>query len=52
MLPGTSLLDGLRVLVDDEDTKAIALVGEIGGEAEMEAAHWIAEYRARTPNPK
>ncbi|KAI0508493.1 succinyl-CoA synthetase-like protein [Xylaria bambusicola] len=52
ILPGTSLRDGLRVLLEDEDTEAIALVGEIGGEAEIEAAGFIREYRARTEKPK
>ncbi|KAI0100649.1 succinyl-CoA synthetase-like protein [Nemania sp. FL0031] len=52
MLPGTTLRDGLRILVEDPDTEAIALVGELGGEAEIEAAVWIREYRARTKNPK
>ncbi|KAI1325276.1 succinyl-CoA synthetase-like protein [Xylariaceae sp. FL0255] len=52
VLPGTTLIDGLRILAEDEDTEAIALVGEIGGEAEMEAADWIKEYRARSKNPK
>lgn len=52
VLPGTTILDGLRVLVNDEDTEAIALVGEIGGDAEIEAASWIKEYRAQTKSPK
>ncbi|GAP92391.1 putative ATP-grasp subdomain 2 [Rosellinia necatrix] len=52
ILPGTSLKDGLRILAEDQDTDAIALVGEIGGEAEIEAADWIREYRARTDKPK
>ncbi|KAK7757838.1 hypothetical protein SLS62_000216 [Diatrype stigma] len=52
VLPGTTILDGLRVLVDDEDTEAIALIGEIGGDAEVEAASWIKEYRAQSQNPK
>ncbi|KAI1736513.1 succinyl-CoA synthetase-like protein [Xylaria scruposa] len=52
ILPGTTLKDGLRILTEDEDTEAIALVGEIGGEAEIEAADWIKEYHARTEKPK
>ncbi|KAI1349602.1 succinyl-CoA synthetase-like protein [Xylaria sp. FL0043] len=52
VLPGTSLRDGLEILTEDEDTKAIALIGEIGGEAEIEAADWIKGYRASTANPK
>jgi succinyl-CoA synthetase alpha subunit len=52
ILPGTTLLDGLRILAEDPNTEAIALVGEIGGEAEVEVADWIKEYRARTDKPK
>ncbi|KAI3332474.1 hypothetical protein HD806DRAFT_519202 [Xylariaceae sp. AK1471] len=52
ILPGTTLKDGLQILTEDQDTEAIALVGEIGGEAEIEAADWINEYRARTEKPK
>lgn len=52
MLPGTSILDGLKVLIDNQDTRAIALVGEIGGDAEIEAAELISRYRAQTENPK
>lgn len=52
ILPGTTLRDGLQVLAEDPDTEAIALIGEIGGEAEMEAAEWIKEYRATTEKSK
>jgi len=52
MLPGTTLLDGLRLFFDHEDTKGIIVIGEIGGEAELRAAEAIKEYRRTTPNPK
>lgn len=52
ILPGTTLVDGLKILADDDDTEGIALVGEIGGTTELEAAEWIKEYRAKTKNPK
>lgn len=52
ILPGTSLRDGLQILLEDENTEAIALVGEIGGDTEIEAAEYIKEYRARTKKPK
>ncbi|KAL7628254.1 hypothetical protein AAE478_002453 [Parahypoxylon ruwenzoriense] len=52
ILPGTSLRDGLQILTEDEATEGIALIGEIGGDAEIEAADWIGEYRARTRSPK
>ena len=47
MLPGTSLRDGLEVLLQDEATKGIVLLGEIGGEAEMEAADLLLQWRKR-----
>ncbi|KAH6660244.1 succinyl-CoA synthetase-like protein [Truncatella angustata] len=52
ILPGTTLTDGLRVLAEDEDTKCIALVGEVGGIGELEAAEWIKEYRTKEKIPK
>lgn len=52
ILPGTSLLEGLQVLADDEATEAIAICGEIGGHVEIEAAEWIKEYRYRMESPK
>ncbi|KAF7563390.1 hypothetical protein G7046_g718 [Stylonectria norvegica] len=52
MMPGTTLLDGLRLFFDHEETKGIIVIGEIGGEAELRAAEAIAEYRKRTPMPK
>ncbi|ETS88130.1 hypothetical protein PFICI_01958 [Pestalotiopsis fici W106-1] len=52
ILPGTTLVDGLKILAEDEDTEGIALVGEIGGNTELEAAEWIKEYRAKTKDPK
>jgi succinyl-CoA synthetase alpha subunit len=52
MLPGTTLLDGLKLFFNHDETKGIIVIGEIGGEAELRAAEAIKEYRASTPNPK
>jgi succinyl-CoA synthetase alpha subunit len=38
---GTSFLDTMRLFNDDPDTHAVILIGEIGGDAEETAAHWI-----------
>ncbi|ORY66480.1 CoA-ligase [Pseudomassariella vexata] len=51
IVPGTTLTDGLKILAEDADTEGIALVGEIGGNAELEAADWIKQYRATTKTP-
>lgn len=51
-IPGTTLADGLRLFFDHEETKGIIVIGEIGGEAELEAAALIREYRRTSPNPK
>jgi succinyl-CoA synthetase alpha subunit len=38
---GTSFLDSIKMFNDDTDTRAIILIGEIGGNAEERAAEWI-----------
>ncbi|KAK4197744.1 putative mitochondrial succinyl-CoA ligase subunit alpha precursor [Triangularia verruculosa] len=52
IVPGTDLREALSVLENDSNTEAIALIGEIGGLGELDAAEWIREYHARTPSPK
>ncbi len=43
-LPGTHFIDVLQLFQDDPATKAIVMVGEIGGSAEEEAAEFIADH--------
>lgn len=38
---GTSHLDVIKLFNDDPETHGIVLIGEIGGNAEVEAARWI-----------
>ncbi len=41
---GTSFVDVLRLFQEDADTAAIAMIGEIGGRAEEDAAAYIADH--------
>ena len=41
---GTSHLDVLKMFNEDPETEAIILIGEIGGNAEVEAARWAKEH--------
>jgi succinyl-CoA synthetase alpha subunit len=52
VLAGTNFVDALNIFEHDDETEGIVLIGEIGGEAELEAAEWITDYRKRSPNPK
>jgi succinyl-CoA synthetase alpha subunit len=41
---GTNHLDVLKMFNDDPETEAIIMIGEIGGNAEVEAARWAKDH--------
>ncbi|TWU72323.1 hypothetical protein ED733_000869 [Metarhizium rileyi] len=51
-MPGTTIVDCLRVFLDHQETEGVIVIGEIGGEQELRAAEMIKAYRETCPNPK
>jgi succinyl-CoA synthetase alpha subunit len=48
-LIGTTHIDALRLFGDDPDTDAVIMIGEIGGNAEEDAAAWITANSYKKP---
>ncbi len=46
---GTTLLDSVQLFMEDEETDVIVLIGEIGGQLEIDAARWIKDNGNRKP---
>ena len=46
-VPGTNFIDCLSAFQDDPDTKAVMMIGEIGGSEEERAAEWIAAHMTK-----
>ena len=46
---GTTLLDSVKLFMEDEETDVIVLIGEIGGQLEIDAAKWIKNKGNKKP---
>ena len=46
---GTTLLDSIKLFMDDPETDIIVLIGEIGGQLEIEAANWVKSSGNKKP---
>lgn len=44
---GTTTLDAVQLMMDDNDTEAIIIIGEIGGNMETDAARWIKDNKTK-----
>ncbi|MDZ7738450.1 MAG: succinate--CoA ligase subunit alpha [Bacteroidales bacterium] len=44
---GTTTLDAVKLMMDDKETDAIIIIGEIGGNMETDAARWIKENKTK-----
>lgn len=44
---GTTTLDAVKLMMSDNETEAIIIIGEIGGNMETDAAYWIKENRTK-----
>jgi len=41
---GTTTMEAVKLLMEDDQTEGIIMIGEIGGSMEADAAHWIKEH--------
>lgn len=48
-LNGTNFIDVIEMFLNDPETQAIVMIGEIGGSAEADAAHFIKNHKIKKP---
>jgi succinyl-CoA synthetase alpha subunit len=48
-LNGTNFIDCLQMFNEDPDTDAVVMIGEIGGNAEVQAANWVRDNKMKKP---
>ncbi|MDG1572970.1 succinate--CoA ligase subunit alpha [Robiginitalea sp. M366] len=46
---GTTTREALQMLIEDEETHCVVMIGEIGGQLEAEAARWYQESGSKKP---
>jgi succinyl-CoA synthetase alpha subunit len=46
---GTTTKEAVELFMNDPETEAIVMIGEIGGQLEADAAHWIKETGNKKP---
>ncbi len=44
---GTTILEAIKLFMDDPETDGIIMIGEIGGIMETEAAHWLKDHSTK-----
>ena len=49
LIKGSDFIDILQLFKEDDETKAVLMIGEIGGDAEEDAARWIADNMPEKP---